>query len=987
MPAVYDDEKTKEDELRSITGIDKAEEKAIEARAHDGIASAEADGGTPENDRAARNEQGKLDDQVGEGYTESGNNGNSSNNARISGRRKQGIIAGSLVTLAVGAGGMGFMAAPNFIVNHLRELMLGKVSQLQNFHTRRYRRSKMHKIRDMFTADGRRSSKVITDMEARGYKFDWGKPRGKTIQGIKPPGADDFIRGDDMSTHIEEYMEVRHPLRTSRWKTKRTESLYRTSKLPRKSPVVDGQDYDDPEKQMNKTLAKEALDEADIKLSADVSDPPEDTPEDVVAKTDEEIKDMIQSDGSLDPIKQKLRAGTSLDELTSTERRVARIGVDFDDELAEIIANIASSGSVASKVSKGIKSATMSTEILDRICTVKKRLQAVTLAARLFRARSLLRLAASFVKASDDTRRGKVDPKLMNALFKRVTTTDSNGYPIGASEGFAYIMKNKFSKSKNDEFKGSFGVDGKPTGVVKRIQDTTNIPGCSVFQNVGFQVGVAVVEVAVAFFSGGSSEAAAEPVKQGLKVTIKEAIERGITKAMIRKGLMEVGKTIAIEVTFDMAMTYVQLLAEKSMSLNFTGQEKGGELGNILAAGSGVLNKQRSLRAGQVPSTVGQYVQAQTEYIAWKKEETKKQSLYTRIFDYNNYDSVAFNLASTVAFMPMTPAAIGASVGNSFSSIVSMVLTNPARIVAKVGAVYGGSTFAQDSDEISFETLKIGDKSLATDPAGNLLPIMPSGIENIDPEKNIEELIEAGEIESESLEPVKGSNFEQHIANCVDALDTISVIEHEDQSKPEFDCLATQSMTKKFKAHLAYLDMVDGVDAEFFPDEIGGKSGASANPTSGNLTEPSYAKNPSVKVDGAPPGAHKTSNCTGTFTTGAASLRTVILEKWQPPVSSIGGYSCRKNTASPGTSIHGLGRALDVMIDSTTPEGLEKGNEIRNWVINNATQLGVQRVIWNKYTWAANKDGWRPYGGPNPHTDHLHIEINLDASTKGNLGR
>ena len=95
MPAVYDDEKTKEDELRSITGIDKAEEKAIEARAHDGIASAEADGGTPENDRAARNEQGKLDDQVGEGYTESGNNGNSSNNARISGRRKQGIIAGS----------------------------------------------------------------------------------------------------------------------------------------------------------------------------------------------------------------------------------------------------------------------------------------------------------------------------------------------------------------------------------------------------------------------------------------------------------------------------------------------------------------------------------------------------------------------------------------------------------------------------------------------------------------------------------------------------------------------------------------------------------------------------------------------------------------------------------------------------------------------------------------------------------------------------
>jgi hypothetical protein len=157
-----------------------------------------------------------------------------------------------------------------------------------------------------------------------------------------------------------------------------------------------------------------------------------------------------------------------------------------------------------------------------------------------------------------------------------------------------------------------------------------------------------------------------------------------------------------------------------------------------------------------------------------------------------------------------------------------------------------------------------------------------------------------------------------------------------------------------------------------------------------NVSEPGFEKNPEVQVDGSPSGAHKASNCTGSFTVGAASLKEVIAGKWMPPVTSIGGYSCRAIVGGSSTSIHGLGRALDVMVDANTPEGLAKGNEIRNWVINNATQLGVQRVIWNKYSWAANRDGWNLYYKPgenNPHTDHLHIEINVAASNNPNLGK
>jgi hypothetical protein len=152
-----------------------------------------------------------------------------------------------------------------------------------------------------------------------------------------------------------------------------------------------------------------------------------------------------------------------------------------------------------------------------------------------------------------------------------------------------------------------------------------------------------------------------------------------------------------------------------------------------------------------------------------------------------------------------------------------------------------------------------------------------------------------------------------------------------------------------------------------------------------NTSEPSFARNPNIQVDGSPSGPHRPSNCTGSFTAGAASLRDFVLDIWSPPVTSVGGYSCRSIVGSSSTSIHGLGRAIDIMVDATTPEGLKTGNEIRNHLINNAERYGIQRVIWNRHTWVANRDGWNPYGGPNPHTDHLHVEINVEASLNLNL--
>ena len=124
-------------------------------------------------------------------------------------------------------------------------------------------------------------------------------------------------------------------------------------------------------------------------------------------------------------------------------------------------------------------------------------------------------------------------------------------------------------------------------------------------------------------------------------------------------------------------------------------------------------------------------------------------------------------------------------------------------------------------------------------------------------------------------------------------------------------------------------------------------------------------------------------NCTGSYTQGAQELRQYILTHF-PGVTTIGGYACRQNTANKAeTSVHGVGRALDVMIPRVGGRANSAiGDPIANWLVRNATAIGVQYLIWNRVSWnghiKAPKD--RPYTGPNPHTDHIHVELNHDGA-------
>lgn len=121
--------------------------------------------------------------------------------------------------------------------------------------------------------------------------------------------------------------------------------------------------------------------------------------------------------------------------------------------------------------------------------------------------------------------------------------------------------------------------------------------------------------------------------------------------------------------------------------------------------------------------------------------------------------------------------------------------------------------------------------------------------------------------------------------------------------------------------------------------------------------------------DGAPPwdgGA----NCSSGLTPAATALAATIRARFGD--LDIGGYACRPNTASSGrTSIHGVGRALDVMTTDGAP--------IADWLLAHSAALGVQLIIWNHTIWRG-AGSVRPYGGPNPHTDHVHVEVRAGAA-------
>lgn len=137
-----------------------------------------------------------------------------------------------------------------------------------------------------------------------------------------------------------------------------------------------------------------------------------------------------------------------------------------------------------------------------------------------------------------------------------------------------------------------------------------------------------------------------------------------------------------------------------------------------------------------------------------------------------------------------------------------------------------------------------------------------------------------------------------------------------------------------------------------------------------------------VEYDGAPRWTG-TRGCSGRLREGARRLGNHLLQqRFDNEITSIGGYACRRNTASSGQmSVHGTGRALDIFIPTVAGKADNtRGDKVAHWLIENSEKIGVQLIIWDRTIWRADGTNDASYGGPHPHDDHLHIELNVEAA-------
>ena len=106
-----------------------------------------------------------------------------------------------------------------------------------------------------------------------------------------------------------------------------------------------------------------------------------------------------------------------------------------------------------------------------------------------------------------------------------------------------------------------------------------------------------------------------------------------------------------------------------------------------------------------------------------------------------------------------------------------------------------------------------------------------------------------------------------------------------------------------------------------------------------------------------------------------------------PQTRFLGIYNRRNVAGTSVPSAHAEGRALDIGLLATQPNEKFLGDQLFQMFIQNAAELGLDHVIWNRQIWSNQRGGPRPYTGVSPHTDHVHVAFTRDGSQRTSFPR
>jgi hypothetical protein len=121
--------------------------------------------------------------------------------------------------------------------------------------------------------------------------------------------------------------------------------------------------------------------------------------------------------------------------------------------------------------------------------------------------------------------------------------------------------------------------------------------------------------------------------------------------------------------------------------------------------------------------------------------------------------------------------------------------------------------------------------------------------------------------------------------------------------------------------------------------------------------------------------------CSATNKPGPLDLRNIVFNTYgQRP------WSIARSCAGSSVSEHKEGRALDISFNALNSTQRKLANDFLYWLLKPdphgnrhafARRFGIMYIIWNHKIWRAYRpnEGWQPYTGSNPHTDHIHISF------------
>ncbi len=105
-----------------------------------------------------------------------------------------------------------------------------------------------------------------------------------------------------------------------------------------------------------------------------------------------------------------------------------------------------------------------------------------------------------------------------------------------------------------------------------------------------------------------------------------------------------------------------------------------------------------------------------------------------------------------------------------------------------------------------------------------------------------------------------------------------------------------------------------------------------------------------------------------------------LIQMHVPMVKKIDIYAPRNIAASTSVSMHAYGCAIDLYLSASVETDRVKGDFIFDCVKKNASEMRLGAIIWNRMIYSGTWSRLTPYTGPNPHTDHLHLEWSTDNS-------